>query len=99
MLPYVFMFCLSFLIEACAVGYTISVSKDKEQFATVFSAFSAVLANSSLYVSIGDRDLLLPLTAGEILGTVVAMRVWRKLFRTKEYKNQNTTEDTAAEGG
>lgn len=74
---YVLVFFLSLAIEACAVCWSISLNKGLEGWALTTSALNAILANGSLYFAIDDRNLLLPATVGEILGTYLGIRLMK----------------------
>lgn len=80
-MQFVAMFFIAFVIEACGVGWSYSVFKNKENLALAFGGINTIVANGSLYFSIGDRDLIFAATLGELLGMMVMAKTLGRMLR------------------
>ena len=78
MLAYIGMFLLALTMELCAAGYTIAIARSKDNWAVILSAASAVLGWGILLYVVTDIQTMPAAIAGEVLGTVAALRISKR---------------------
>ncbi len=71
---YLLVFCVAFVIELCATGYTLSIAKERYDRAIAFSVILTLLNAGVFFLAMDNRVLLAPSALGEILGTVTMLR-------------------------
>ncbi len=69
------LFSVAFVSEMCAVGYTLAVARNKQMMAAIFSGAIALLNAGMLLSIVSDHSLLAPSILGEVIGTVVMLRL------------------------
>ncbi len=72
-MDYLLVFCVAFVIELCATGYTLSIAKERYDRAIAFSVMLTLLNAGVFFVAMDNRVLLAPSALGEILGTVTML--------------------------
>ncbi len=74
-MSYLVMFAVAFLMELCGAGYTVAIARDKDTWAIVLSALNAIFGWGLMLYVVYDVQLFPAAIAGEIAGTMAAMRL------------------------
>ena len=74
-MEYIAVFLGAFVAELCAAGYTIALTRGKVGVAVFCTALLTLLSTGVLLGIVDNHNLIAPSVTGEVVGTVIAMRI------------------------
>ncbi len=81
-MSYFAMFAIAFGMELCGAGYTIAIARGHDNWAVLLSALNAVFGWGLMLYVVYDVQLFPAAIAGEVVGTMAAMRLAHRRRRT-----------------
>ncbi len=80
-MSYLIMFGFAFLMELCGAGYTIAIARGRDNWAIALSALNAIFGWGLILYVVYDVQLFPAAIAGEVAGTMAAMRLAHRRTR------------------